>query len=204
MRLITLSALFLFASTTLAAPLDLFSRREDTYSSLASRDGVADAGGAIGITARSDFDDENWLERRLIHSSIKSKKIVNKVARKERKTAAKAEVGQARQKGINKSNVSQGKKMAKTPAGKAVSEAAGRTAAQNKEKELRDAAHTKHHQMKEAGGEHRKTSGLPGRNQKFTVPGGNGKFPFHYPEFLWNLNNHCRQTGTHFYWQGCP
>lgn len=171
MRFVTLSALFLFASTTLAAPLDLSSRQEDTYSSLALRDGVADTGAAIGITARSDFDDDNWLERRV----VKEKKIANKAARKERKTAAKAEVAQARQKGINKSNSSQGKKVAKTPAGVAVSHAAGRTAAQNKKAELKTASQAKHLQMKAAGAEHRKTTGLPGRNQKFTVPAGSGK-----------------------------
>jgi len=179
MRLITLSALFLFVSTTLAAPLDLSSRQEDTYSSLALRDGAADTVAAIGITARSDFDDENWLERRV----IKAKKIANKAARKERKTAAKAQVAQAKQKGMNKSNASQGKKAAKTPAGVKASHSAGKTAAQNKKQELKSAAQAKHLQMKAAGAEHRKTTELPGRNQKFTVAAGNGKFPFHCPDF---------------------
>jgi len=171
MRFITLSALFLFVSTTLAAPLDLSSRQEDTYSSLALRDGAADTVAAIGITARSDFDDDNWLERRV----IKAKKIANKAARKERKTAAKAQVAQARQKGMNKSNASQGKKAAKTPAGVKASHAAGKTAAQNKKQELKSASQAKHLQMKAAGAEHRKTTGLPGRKEKFTVPAGNGK-----------------------------
>jgi len=171
MRFITLSALFLFASTTLAAPLDLSSRQEDAYSGLALRDGVTDTGAAIGITARSDFDDENWLERRI----LKVKKIANKAARKERKTAAKAEVAQARQKAINKANKASGKDVAKTPAGKAAAHAAGNTAAHSKKTEQKTAAQTKHLQMKAAGAEHRKTTGLPGRNQKFTIPAGTGK-----------------------------
>jgi len=173
MRFITLSVLFLFASTTLAAPLDLSSRQEDTFSSLALRDGVADNGGTIGITARSDFNDENWLERRI----RSAKKIANKATRKERKNAAKAVVTQARQKGINQSNRNLGKKTAKTLAGIAVAHAAGRTAAQNKKKELRATAQAKHLQMKAAGVEHRKTTGLPARKPEhiFTVPAGNGK-----------------------------
>jgi hypothetical protein len=179
MRFITLSAIFLFASTTLAAPLGLSSRQGDTYSSLALRDGVADSGAAIGITARSDFDNENRLERRI----VKAKKIANKAARKERKTAAKAEVSQARQKAINKSNKNLGKTDARTPAGKKAAHAAGNTAAQNKKHELKTAAQAKHLQMKAAGVEHRKTTGLPGRNQKFTIPAGNGTFPFHFPDF---------------------
>jgi len=167
MRFITLSALFLFASTTLAAPLDLSTRQEDTYSSLALRDDVADIGAAIRVTARSDFDDENWLERRI----SRAKKIANKAARTQRKTAAKAEVAQAKQKAMNKL----GKTAVRTPAGKAAAHAAGKKAAQDKKTELKTAAHTKHLQMKAAGVEHRKTTGLPGRNQKFTIPAGNGK-----------------------------
>jgi len=171
MRFITLSALFLFASTTLAAPLDLSSRQEDTYSGLALRDGVADTGVAIGITARSDFDDENWLERRI----IAAKKIANKAARKARKTAAKAEVAQARQKGVNKYNTGVGKKDAKLPAHVKAARVAGDAAGRAKKTELRTAAQAKHHQMKAAGAEHRATTGLPGRNQKFTIPAGGGK-----------------------------
>jgi hypothetical protein len=167
MRFITLSALFLFASTTLAAPLDLLSRQEDTYSSLVLRDDVADIGAAIGVTARSDFDDENWLERRI----SRAKKIANKAARTLRKTAAKAEVAQASQKAMKKL----GKTAVRTAAGRAAAKAAGKQAAQAKKQELKTAAHTKHLQMKAAGVEHRKTTGLPGRNQKFTVPAGNGK-----------------------------
>ena len=199
MRFITLSALFVFASTALAAPLGLSSRQDDTYSSLSLRDDVAYTGAAIGITARSEFDDDNWLERRV----IKAKKIANKAARKERKTAAKAEVATAKQKGMNKSNKAQGKNAA-TPAGVAAANAAGKTAAQNKKAELKTAAQTKHAQMKAAGAEHRKTTGLPGRKEVFTVPAGGGTFPFRCPDFSCNLNKQCRQTGTHLHWQGCP
>lgn len=169
MRFATLSALFLFASTTLAAPLDLSSRQEDTYSSLALRDGVADTGADIGIAARSDFDDENWLERRV----NKVKKAANKDARKQRKTAAKAEVATARQKAMTKANPN--KKVAKTPAGAAAAHAAGNKAAKGKKAELKTNAQAKHNAMKAAGAEHRKTTGLPGRNQKFTIPAGGGK-----------------------------
>jgi len=172
MRFITLSALFIFASTTLAAPVDLSSRQLDTYSSLESRDGVVDTGATTGITARSDFDDEIWLERRV----IKEKKIANKAARKTRKAAAKAEVAQASQKAMNKSHkASKSDPSLSSHDKKKAAEAAGRTAAQNKRNELKAAANTKHHQLKAAGIEHRKTSGLPGRNQKFIVPAGNGK-----------------------------
>jgi len=169
MRFITLSALFLFASTTLAAPLALSSREEDTYSSLSLRDGVADTEAAIEITARSEFDDENWLERRV--NTVK--KAANKAARKQRKTTAKAEVSTARQKAMTKANPN--KKVAKTPAGVAASHAAGKTAANNKKAELKTNAQAKHNAMKAAGAEHRKTTGLPGRNQKFTIPAGGGK-----------------------------
>jgi len=202
MRLITLSALFLFASTTLAAPLDLSSRQDDKYFSLSLRDGVADTGAAIGITARSDFDDENWLERRI----TSAKKIANKAARKQRKTAAKAEVAKARQNAMIKSNRGLGKKTAKTPAGVAAAHAAGSTAAQNKKNELKTAAQAKHLQMEAARVEHKKTEGLPDRKpeQIFTVPAGHGTFPFHCLDFLWNLNKQCRQTGTHLHCQGCP
>jgi hypothetical protein len=171
MRFITLSALFLVASTTLAAPLDLPSGQEDTYSSLALRDGVADAGSAIGITARSDFDDENWLERRI----RASKKIANKVARKERETAKNANLAKARQKGINQSNKSQGKKAAKTPDGVAAAHTAGMTAAHDKKQELRNAAQSKRLRMQAAGVQHRITTGLPDRTHRFTIPAGNGK-----------------------------
>jgi len=159
MRFITLSALFLFASTTLAAPLALSSREEDTYSSLSLRDGVADTEAAIEITARSEFDDENWLERRV--NTVK--KAANKAARKQRKTTAKAEVSTARQKAMTKANPN--KKVAKTPAGVAASHAAGKKAANNKKAELKTNAQAKHNAMKAAGAEHRKTTGLPGRNQ---------------------------------------
>jgi len=138
MRFVTLSALFLFASTMLAAPLDLSSRQEDTYSNLALCDGVADTGAAIGITARSDCDDKNWLERRI----IKAKKIANAAARNERKTAAKAEVANTKQKAMNKANPD--KKTAKTPAGVAAAHVAGRTAAKDKKQQLKDAAQAKH------------------------------------------------------------
>lgn len=103
---ITLSVLFFFASTTLAAPLDLSFGREDTYSSLASPDGVADTGAAARITDRSNFDDENWLGRRV----ISEKKIANKVARKQRKTAAKTEVAKAKRKAMKTLNTPPGKR----------------------------------------------------------------------------------------------
>lgn len=195
MRSIILSALFLFVSVTLAAPLDLSSRQDDTYFSLALRDGVADTGAAIGITARSDFDDENWLERRI----NSGKRIANKAARKDRKTAVEAEVNKARQTAMKNSNKGLGKKAAKTTIAKAAAHAAGRTAARNKKNELKATAQAKHLQMKAAGEEHRKTKKLPVRKtahgkleQIFTVPAGNGTFSFHCLDFLWNLNKKCR------------
>jgi hypothetical protein len=175
MRFITLSAIFLFASTTLAAPLGLSSRQRDTYSSLALRDGIADSGAAIGITARSDFNNENRLERR----TARATKTANNAARNGRRTAAKAEVSQARKEAIDNHLGTTG---AGTRAGKKAAHAAGDRAAQNKKHELKTAAQAKHLQMKAAGVEHRKTTGLPGRNQKFTIPAGNGTFPFHFHE----------------------
>jgi len=111
MCLITLSALFLFASTMLAALLDLSSRQDDKHFSLSLHDGIADTRATIGITAHSDFDDENWLERQI----TSAKKIANKATHKQCKTAAKAEVEKARQNAMIKSNRGLGKKTAKTP-----------------------------------------------------------------------------------------
>lgn len=172
MRLSTLSALFLAVSAAFAAPLDsLEQRQEDVVPSLALRNDIGYTGGGLGLAARSGFFDDYELVRRV----IAAKKAANKAARKERKTAAKAEVQKARQKAITQSNKSVDKATARTPAHKAVAEHAGHTAATNKKTEMKAAAQAKHEQLKAAGEEHRKSTGLPSRDAKFHVPAGGGK-----------------------------
>lgn len=183
--LITLSALFLFASTTLAAPLGLSSRhrQDDNYSSLASRSNVAtgSTGADIGNTVQSDFDDQGWqvvqhrrkkgiVEKPPANAAVVGQPIVNQATPNERT-------------GDGHRKTSDIPKIANNPTHKHAAEAQtsqnsnlGSVLAEptDSDMRLRNIA---------AGNEHRKTSGLPHRNQTFLVRGGNGTFVFHYPEF---------------------
>jgi hypothetical protein len=125
-------------------------------------------------------DDAAYVEARsdeydsfLEARSAKSK--ANAATRKTNKQAAKAEVAKAGKKGPDK--------------------------AAAKKAEQKTNAQTKHNQLKAAGAEHKKTSGLPDRNAKYTVPAGNGECEFHPVCLL--LTSESRQARTHIYWQRC-
>lgn len=167
MRFTALGLIFLFASTTLAAPFRHPSRQGVTHSCLAPCDAVADTEAAIGITARSNFHD--WLERRATNR--------RKNAARRRKSAYEAarnvQLQKASVKAIMKHKTEHG--LGKKAPPNAAAIAAGKKAADAKNRELTDAAQAKHKKLREAAKEHSKTKNLPGRNDVFTIAAGNGR-----------------------------